>query len=153
MPRVEREATIVWEGTVARGRGLIEAASSGAFSGLPVTLASRVGTPEGRTSPEELLAAAHAACLAMSFATELAALGHPPGRLELDVHVVLDEVAGRGHQIVASSVAVLVTVPGLDGETLAEASERADAGCPFSSLLRAAGAQVRVEAALAAPAA
>ena len=67
MPRIERTAQAVWEGNVARGGGSI-AAGSGAFSALGFSLATRIGQPEGKTSPEELLAAAHAGCLTMSLA-------------------------------------------------------------------------------------
>ena len=79
MPRVQREATVTWEGNVARGSGAISAAT-GAFSDLPYSLASRVERPDGKTSPEELLAAAHAACYAMSLAGELAGAGTPAER-------------------------------------------------------------------------
>ena len=65
MPRIVREAEIVWEGTTARGAGVVTALSSGAFA-LPTTIASRVADPEGKTSPEELLAAAHASCYVTS---------------------------------------------------------------------------------------
>ena len=71
MPRIVREAEIEWEGNVARGVGAISAASSSAFSGLPYTVASRIAVPEGKTSPEELLAAAHGGCFTMSLASEL----------------------------------------------------------------------------------
>jgi osmotically inducible protein OsmC len=62
MPRIERTANVKWEGNVARGAGHLTAGSSGAFTDLPLTLASRIGNPEGKTSPEELLAGAHAGC-------------------------------------------------------------------------------------------
>ena len=110
MPRIERDAEIVWEGSLARGEGRVSAASSGAFTGLPISLASRIGAPEGRTSPEELLAAAHGGCFATSLAGELSGIGHPPGRLELSCRVVMDEVEGRGHEIVASALVVSVSV-------------------------------------------
>ncbi|HZU19961.1 MAG TPA: OsmC family peroxiredoxin [Gaiellaceae bacterium] len=137
MPRIEREAQVVWEGNVARGSGRITA-SSGAFGDLPYTMATRVGAPEGKTSPEELLAAAHAGCLTMSIASELSQAGTPPARLEVTARIVMDEVAGDGHQIVASHV----TVAG--DQVPDEILERADAGCPFSTLLRKAGAAVTI---------
>ena len=70
MPRIERTAAVVWKGNVARGSGGI-AAGTGAFEALPYSLATRIGKPEGKTSPEELLAAAHGGCLTMSLASEL----------------------------------------------------------------------------------
>jgi osmotically inducible protein OsmC len=148
MPRIERDAEIVWEGNLARGEGRLSAASSGAFNGLPISVATRVGAPEGRTSPEELLAAAHGGCFASSLAGELTGLGHPPGRLELSCRVVMDEVAGSGHQIVGSELVVTASVPGLDADTLARALVLADEGCPFSALLKRGGADVSVQASL-----
>ena len=143
MPRIERNASIVWEGNVARGGGTITA-GTGAFEALPYSLAARIGRLEGKTSPEELLASAHGGCLTMSMATELTQAGTPPGRIESSCVVVMDEVPGQGHQIVASHVTMHATVDGVDAGTLAETLERADAGCPFSTLLRNAGVEVTV---------
>jgi len=148
MPRIERDAEIVWEGNLARGEGRVSAASSGAFRELPISLASRVGDPQGRTSPEELLAAAHGGCFATALAGELSGLGHPPGRLELSCRVVMDEVEEGGHQILSSGILVAAFVPGLDAETLARAVALADEGCPFSALLKRGGANVSVKASL-----
>jgi len=147
MPRIERTAQAVWEGNVARGGGSI-AAGSGAFSALGFSLATRIGQPEGKTSPEELLAAAHAGCLTMSLASELTQAGTPPGRLTVDCRVVMDEVEGQGHQIVASHVDAAATADGLDEQALQAAAGKADEGCPFSALLRRAGADVSVSARL-----
>jgi lipoyl-dependent peroxiredoxin len=140
MPRIERTANVVWEGNVARGAGLISA-GTGAFTGLPYTLASRVGNPEGKTSPEELLAAAHGGCFTTSLATELTKAGTPPGRLDVTCRIVMDEVPGEGHQIVGSQISVRAVAEGAD---LAAAIELADEGCPFSALLRKAGATVEI---------
>lgn len=148
MPRIVREADVSWEGNVARGVGLISAASSSAFSGLPFTVATRIGVPEGRTSPEELLAAAHGGCFAMSLASELSQAGTPPERLEVRCVVTMDEVEGKGHQIVHSEIEVRGLVPGCDEAALAQAAEAADAGCSFSALIRAS-ATVAVSASLA----
>ena len=149
MPRIERRAQVAWEGNVARGQGSLTAASSGAFEALPFSLATRIGAPEGKTSPEELLAAAHGGCLTMSLAGELTGAGTPPGRLEVSCLIVMDEVEGQGHQIVASHVEAVVAVDGLDDAGLQAALATADAGCPFSALLRRAGAEVSVTARLA----
>jgi osmotically inducible protein OsmC len=147
MPRIIREADVNWEGNVARGGGGIDAASSGAFSGLPFTLAGRIGVPEGKTSPEELLAAAHGACFTMSLASELTQAGTPPERLDVHCVVTMDEVEGKGHQIVHSEIQARGTVPGADEAAFAQAAEAADAGCPFSALIRAS-ATVAVTATL-----
>jgi osmotically inducible protein OsmC len=148
MPRIERKAQIVWEGNVARGAGSITAAS-GAFTDLPYSLASRIGQPEGKTSPEELLAAAHGGCITMSIAGELVGAGTPPGRLDVTCLIVMDEIEGQGHQIVASHVQAVVAADGLDDEGLQAALAKADEGCPFSALLKRAGAEVHVAAQLA----
>jgi len=147
MPRIERNAHVVWEGNVARGRGLISA-ETGAFADLPYTLATRVGNPEGKTSPEELLAAAHAACFTTSLATELVKAGTPPGRLSVHCRIVMDLVEGQGHQIVGSIVTVDADVDGADRAALEAAIEKADGGCPFSALLKRAGAHVQISLAL-----
>ncbi|MGH3048682.1 MAG: OsmC family protein, partial [Gaiellaceae bacterium] len=99
MPRIERRAQVAWEGNVARGSGAITAATSGAFSELPFSLPTRIGQAEGKTSPEELLAGAHAGCLTMSLAGELTQAGTPPGRLDVTCTIVMDEVEGQGHQV------------------------------------------------------
>jgi len=148
MPRIERTAEIVWEGNVARGAGTISA-DSGAFAGLAYSLPTRIGQPEGKTSPEELLAAAHGACLAMSLAGELAGAGTPPGRLDVSCRIVMDEVEGQGHQIVGSQVELVAAADGLDDAGLQAAVAKADEGCPFSALLRRAGTDVQVSARLA----
>jgi lipoyl-dependent peroxiredoxin len=143
MPRIERSAKVEWDGNVARGHGTITGAT-GAFSALPYTLASRIGNPEGKTSPEELLAAATAGCFTTSLGSELARDDTPAGHLEIGCTIVMDEVAGEGHQIVGAQITVLAQVEGASDEALAAAIERADAGCPFSTLLRKAGAEVTV---------
>jgi lipoyl-dependent peroxiredoxin len=148
MPRIERTAEIVWEGNVARGAGTISG-GSGAFSGLAYSLPTRIGQPEGKTSPEELLAAAHGGCIAMSLAGELAGADTPPGRLDVTCRIVMDEVDGQGHQIVGSQVELVAAVDGLDDAGLQAALAKADEGCPFSALLRRAGADVQVSARLA----
>jgi osmotically inducible protein OsmC len=146
VPRIVREAEVVWHGTLARGTGTITAASSSAFE-LPFTNASRVADPEGKTSPEELLAAAHAACFGTSFAGELVRAGTPPERLDVRCTITMDEVQGVGHRIVASGIVARGIVPESDPASFAQVAEVADAGCPFSSLIRAS-ATVSVEAVL-----
>ncbi len=143
MPRIERSAKVVWDGNVARGGGHLSG-DTGAFTDLPFTLASRIGNPEGKTSPEELLAAAHAGCFTTSLGSELARDNTPAGHLEVHCRVLMDEVPGEGHQIVSSTVTVQANVEGATDESLAAAIDRADQGCPFSTLLRKSGAAVHV---------
>ena len=146
MPRIVREATVAWTGSLSRGGGVASAASSGAFE-LPVTLPSRVGEPEGKTSPEELLAAAHAACFASSLAGESARAGGTVEQLDVRCTITMDEVEGKGHQIVASALEATGRVDGLDAAGFERAAATADEGCPFSALLRAS-ASVSVRAGL-----
>ena len=146
MPRIVREADVAWEGTVSRGAGVVTATSSGAFA-LPVTIASRVGDPEGKTSPEELLAAAHASCFVTSLGSELHRAGAPAERVDVHCTITMDEVEGKGHLIVASAISARVVAPDADGAILAQAATAADEGCPLSALIRAS-ATVTVEATL-----
>ena len=146
MPRIVREADVTWEGKVSRGAGVVSASSSGAFA-LPFTIASRIGDPEGKTSPEELLAAAHAACFVTSLGSELARDDTPPERLLVRCTITMDQVASGDHRIVGSHLAATVTAPGADAASVARAAEAADAGCPFSALIKAS-ATVTVDATL-----
>ena len=148
MPRITREAEVSWEGSSAKGRGAITAGTSGAFAGLPYSEPSRIAATEAtETSPEELLAAAHAACYAMSLAAELTRDRTPPERLDVRATVVMDEVQGEGHRVVASELSVRARVRGSDDAAFADAARRADAGCPFSALIKAS-ATVAIDATL-----
>jgi len=147
LPRIERHATVVWEGNAARGTGRISA-GTGAFEDLDYSIAVRIGKgTEGKTSPEELLAAAHAGCYATSLAGELTQAGRPPEQLDITSNVVMDEVEGQGHVIVESQVRVRARVSGIDEETFRRVVAEADEGCPFSRLIRAS-AKVSIDAAL-----
>jgi osmotically inducible protein OsmC len=146
LPRVRRQAEVTWEGNVARGQGRISAAT-GAFEGLPYSLASRIERPEGKTSPEELLAAAHAACYAMSLANELAGAGSEPDHVQVQAIVTLDEVEDGSHRIVQSDLLARARVKETDAETLQRAAEAANEGCTLSALIRAS-AVVTVNATL-----
>jgi osmotically inducible protein OsmC len=146
VPRIVREAEIDWAGTTARGSGTVRAASTGSFE-LPATIASRIEVIEGKTSPEELLAAAHATCFVTSLGSELARLGTPPERMHVRCTITMDEVEGAGHRIVASHIAARAAAPGADAESLSSAARAADEGCPFSALIRAT-ATVTVDATL-----
>ena len=143
MPRVEREANVVWKGSSARGRGALTGASSGAFAGLPYSEPARVGTPDGQTSPEELLAAAHAACYCMQLSHELAEAGTPPERLEATATV--DFEPGEG--VLSSHVVVRGRVTGIDQETFGAAAASAGESCPISGALKG-NLEITVEATL-----
>jgi osmotically inducible protein OsmC len=146
VPRVQRSADVTWNGNVARGSGDISAAT-GAFEQLPYSLATRVEEPDGHTSPEELLAAAHAACYAMSLAGELSDAGSPPEHLDVRATVTLDQVEDGSHRIVASELLARARVTEVDQQTLERLAKSASEGCPFSKLIEAS-AQVTVNATL-----
>jgi osmotically inducible protein OsmC len=128
----ERRAEAIWEGSLMEGSGTITSTDSGALPELPVTWASRTESPEGRTSPEELIAAAHAACFSMALAHALAQAGNPPERLETSATVTF--VPGTG--ITKSALTVLGRVPGIDGDSFEQAAEGAKEGCPVSGALK-----------------
>jgi osmotically inducible protein OsmC len=146
MPRVQREANVTWKGNVARGDGAISA-GTGAFDELPYSLASRIERSDGKTSPEELLAAAHAACFAMSVAGELASAGSPPEHLDVTATVTLDEVEGGSHRIVSSELLARARVTGIEAAEFERLAEAASEGCPLSKLIEAS-AKVTVNARL-----
>src|SRR4029077_5835855 len=148
MPHIERTAHVGWDGNLARGAGVIDAASS-AFTRLPYSLPSRIGESGGKTSPEELLAAAHGGCITMSMAGVLPSAGTPPGRLDTICTIVMDEVEGQGHQIVGSRVEIVARVDGLDDAALQAARAQDDEEWPFSALLKRGGDGVGARARLA----
>jgi osmotically inducible protein OsmC len=144
MPRVVRQATVAWQGSLSRGSG-VATAGSGSFE-LPIDLPSRIADKPGKTSPEELLAAAHAGCYSTSLAGEIARAGGTVESLDLTCTVTLDEVEGKGHLIVASELDVQARADGIDAAGFERAVEAADQGCTFSALIRAsASVSVRAE--------
>jgi osmotically inducible protein OsmC len=147
VPRITRTADVAWEGSLSRGSGTATATSSKAFE-LPIDLPSRIGDPGGKTSPEELLAAAHAGCYSTSLAGEIARAGGTVERLDVTCTITVDEVEGKGHLVVASDLGVRARAEGIDGAGLEAAVRKADEGCTFSALIRAS-ASVTVRAELA----
>ena len=133
MAMAERTATTAWEGDLAHGNGNLNL-NSGATGALPVTWASRTERSEGRTSPEELIAAAHASCFSMALSHELAQAGHAPEHLDVSATVTLDEVDG-GPKITSSRLTVRGRVPGIDQAAFEEAAQAAGQGCPVSGAL------------------
>jgi lipoyl-dependent peroxiredoxin len=146
MPATESKATAVWEGDLVHGAGRV-APASGAFAEQPVTWASRTTRSAGKTSPEELIAAAHASCYAMAFSNTLAQKGTPPTRLEVSAVVSL-ALSDAGAKISAVALSVKGSVPGLDAATFAKIAEEAEKGCPVSNVLRG-NAEITVKAELA----
>ena len=135
-------ATTVWEGGLADGAG-VTTPQSGAFPASDVSWASRTERAVGKTSPEELLAAAHASCYCMGLSHELGEAGTPPERLEATATV--DFVPGEG--VKSSHIVVTGRVPGLDQETFAAAARSAGEGCPISGALKG-NVEITVEATL-----
>ncbi len=130
-----RQARAKWNGDLAKGSGEVSAVSSGKFNGLPVSWGARTESPQGKTSPEELLAAAHASCFAMALSGGLAKNGTPPETLEVTATVTFDKV-GENWTVVSSELQVTGVVPGLDEAAFAKAAEGAKDGCPISRALK-----------------
>jgi osmotically inducible protein OsmC len=140
----ERTASVTWSGSLMDGAGTIDSVGSGAFGPLDVTWASRAEGSDELTSPEELIAAAHAACFSMALSHALAQAGSPPERLETSATVTF--VPGTG--ITKSALTVRGTVPGLDEDAFLAAAEGARDGCPVSKAL-AGVPEITVDASLA----
>ena len=139
----ERTAQVTWSGSLLDGSGTIDRVGSGAFGPLDVTWASRTEESNGRTSPEELIAAAHASCFSMAFSGALAKAGTPPERLETSATVTF--VPGEG--ITKSALTVRGSVPGMDDEAFREAADSAKENCPVSKAL-AGVPEITVDASL-----
>jgi osmotically inducible protein OsmC len=127
----ERQASVVWQGDLMNGSGTIEEVGSGAFGPLDITWASRAEESNGRTSPEELIAAAWASCFAMSLSLGLAKAGNPPEKLETSATVTFQP----GQGIIKGALTVRGTVPSLDEAGFAEAANVAKENCPVSKAL------------------
>lgn len=130
-----RQARAKWNGDLAKGSGEVSAVSSGKFNALPVSWGARTEAPQGKTSPEELLAAAHASCFAMALSAGLAKGGTPPESLEVTSTVTFDKV-GENWTVVSSALDVTGVVPGIDAAAFAKAAEGAKDGCPISRALK-----------------
>jgi osmotically inducible protein OsmC len=145
MPAIRR-ADVTWTGDLASGSGVVTAASSSAFTELPVTWAARTEGPEGKTSPEELIASAHASCYAMAFSAGLGRAGTPPEKLSVSAEVTFDKLEA-GWTVVSSALTVRGVVPGISDADFVAAAEAAKDGCPISRAL-AGNVALSVDAAL-----
>ena len=128
----ESSASTVWEGNLTRGSGRTTP-GSGAFGEVEVTWASRTSRSAGKTSPEELLAAAHAACYCMALSNVLDEGGNAPERLEATATVTVDPA---GPAVTTSHVVVRGRVPGIDQAAFEEAAKAAGEGCPISGAIK-----------------
>jgi osmotically inducible protein OsmC len=142
----ERRANTTWEGDLANGSGMFTVAS-GSIGPQAVSWSARTEEPGGKTSPEELLAAAHASCFSMALSGALARAGTPPKRLETQAVVTFDKLDG-GWKVTRSVLTVRGDVPGADEEAFRAAAEDAKENCPVSQALRG-NVELSVEAALA----
>lgn len=129
-----RTASAIWNGTLLEGSGEITKVESGAFGGLPVSWPRRSEAHDGSTSPEELLAAAHASCFAMALSGGLARNNTPATRLEVSATVTFEKVEA-GWRVTKSALALGGVVPGLGAEKFIELAEAAKLGCPISVAL------------------
>ena len=128
-----RRAEATWSGALAQGSGAVSAISSGAFSSLPVTWASRTEASDGRTSPEELVAAAHASCFAMALSGTLGRAGTPPERLDVAAEVTFDKLEA-GWTVTNILLDVKGKVPKANQAAWDKATQAAKTGCPISRL-------------------
>ena len=142
----KRTATAVWNHDLLKGNGTVSG-GTGAFPSLPVTWVARTEQPGGKTSPEELLAAAHASCFAMAFSATLGRNQHPPELLTVRAEATFDKV-GEAWKVTTMDLDVVGKVPGIDAAKFSELAKVAEQGCPISSAIRN-NVQVRVQARLA----
>ncbi len=141
----DRNAQFTWEGPLNTGSGKLAGTSSGALDGMELTWASRTEQPGGKSSPEELAAAAHSSCFSMALAMALGENQTPPQQLQVEAKVTLDEVDGAP-TITTSHLSVRAQVPGIDPDEFKAVVDDAAALCPISRLF--AGADITVEAQL-----
>ncbi len=141
-----RRAEAIWTGSLADGSGMINDVTSGSFTRLPVSWATRTEKADGQTSPEELVAAAHASCFSMSLAGRLSRNGTPPTSLTVSATVTFDKQEA-GWKVVSSALSVHGVVPGIDAATFRSLAESARDGCPISVMIQG-NVAVSVEATL-----
>jgi lipoyl-dependent peroxiredoxin len=143
---IDRKAKATWQGDLKSGSGEFDLESSHSVEGGQVTFTSRFEEPGGKTSPEELIAAAHATCFSMALANGLAQDGHAPTKLETEAEVSLDNT-GDGFAITAIKLTVRGQVDGLEENAFKQAAEQAKKNCPVSKAL-AAVPEITLDAAL-----
>jgi lipoyl-dependent peroxiredoxin len=139
----DRKAEVTWQGDLMSGSGRIDSVTSGVLGPLDVSWAARSEQPGGKTSPEELIAAAHATCFSMALANGLAQEGHAPEELKTSATVTFQP----GEGITKIVLEVAGRVPGLEGEAFRRAAEQAKENCPVSKAL-AGVPEIRLEARL-----
>ncbi|HXQ48264.1 MAG TPA: OsmC family peroxiredoxin [Thermoplasmata archaeon] len=129
-----RIAHAVWEHDLAHGHGTVQG-TSGALPALPVSWSARTELPGGKTSPEELLAAAHAACFSMALSGRLGRMEKPPERLDVRASATFDKV-GDAWKVTTMELHVTGKVPGISPAEFESAAQAAGQGCPISGALK-----------------
>lgn len=129
-----RRAEATWNGPLTTGSGVVSARSSGVFTDLAVSWAARTEASDGKTSPEELVAAAHSSCFAMALSGALARAGTPPDQLDVSAVVTFDKL-DPGWRIVSSALTVRGKVPGITAADFAAIADQIKTGCPISQAL------------------
>ena len=132
---ITRFAETVWNGDLLTGSGSINYVSSGSFTRLPVTWASRTEAHDGRTSPEELIASAHASCFSMALLRRLAKNGTPATSLDVKAVITFDK-GEAGWKIARSDLTVRGVVPGIDEAAFVSLAGDAKENCPVSQALK-----------------
>jgi osmotically inducible protein OsmC len=132
---VTRSATATWRGDLNHGSGTVSSSTSSQFRDLPVSWNARTADPEGLTSPEELLAAAHSSCFSMAFSSNLAKAGFTAEELVVRADITFEK-RDEGWTVVGSHLTVRGRVPGADAAAFRDAAERAKDGCPISRALK-----------------
>jgi lipoyl-dependent peroxiredoxin len=143
-----RRAEVTWQGDLMNGKGVVSAKSSGLFKDAAVTWAARTESSDGRTSPEELLAAAHASCFSMALSAGLARANTPADKLEVTATVTFAK-GDSGFRVTSSALEVKGWVKGIDAAAFEKAADAAKDGCPISQALKG-NVELSVKAQLAA---
>jgi osmotically inducible protein OsmC len=130
-----RSAKATWRGDLPTGAGTVSSATSDHWSDLPHSWGSRTEEPGENTSPEELLAAAHASCFSMAVSNQLAKAGFPPEHVEVHVDVSADKKE-EGWTVLGSHITLRARVPGIDEQAFQEAANNAKDGCPISRAIK-----------------
>jgi osmotically inducible protein OsmC len=146
MAVAERTARVLWQGNLLEGNGELTLESSSVLQGQPVTWAARTETPAGRTSPEELLAAANASCFSMALSGALDRAGTPPERLQVSATAAFDKV-GDAFKVTTMDLEVRGRVPGADQAAFEKAAQEAGQNCPISAAI-SGNVDIRVTATL-----
>ena len=133
---IQRRATATWQGSLTEGSGTFSLLSSGLITDAPVSWPARTEEPGGKTSPEELIAAAHASCYCMALSGHLGRTASAPERLDVECTVTFEKKPEGGFKVATSTLRVRGRVPGMDQASFEQAARDGEQGCPVSNALR-----------------